>query len=374
MKAVAIAGVILMALLTVGAIAFWYLVPIQMDFVDDPALRQSTNVEAIEQSAPEGPAETEEIMTEDDWKSFELRWANAPEEIVAIARMIAEGDVPEGRELEALGAEALSRGYPAPQLDFTRDDKPVAYLSTLLQEASLAYNSPAAQALIDAGANPDANHGEALYIAVGLKTPGAPRFMIFPDFDESLPLLRVYLEAGADPDPRRHGFIATTPFEMAYGERNLGAMLVLLEFGADPWLDLPGPSGHKIGSYIEQMAASSGGTVSAETLFRIGRSGHLPYGPDEAVQGMFAELSSVAEKFASGTGPESRHTAWRLDQALQVLGEALDRKDEADTIRARLTTFDYEADGGWYLAEDEIHSRYDAPLSAPDKGSETWGP
>ena len=39
-----------------------------------------------------------------------------------------------------------------------------------------------------------------------------------------------------------------------------------------------------------------------------------------------------------------------------------------------LLRFDYQEDGGWYLAEDEVHSRYDEPLQLPDKGMEIWGP
>ena len=44
-----------------------------------------------------------------------------------------------------------------------------------------------------------------------------------------------------------------------------------------------------------------------------------------------------------------------------------------DRIRARLSDFSYQADGGWYLAEDELHSRYDAPLSMLDRGDQVWG-
>ncbi|MCF3973321.1 hypothetical protein [Paracoccus salsus] len=294
MKITAVAGAILIGLLTLGGIAFWYLVPVQLEFVEDPAATAISGGAATETPTSESRVEMEGIMTEDEWPGFELRWANAPEEVVAIARTIAEGGVPDAGTLEPLGAEALSMGYPVPELDFTRNDRPVAYLATLLQEAALAYNVTAAQALLDAG--------------------------------------------------------------------------------ADPWLDLPGAKGVRIGRLIERMASSSGSAPMTEMLFRIARSGHLPQGPDSAVDAVFSGLSSVAEKFASGTGPDARHTAWRLDQVFQVLGTALGREEQANDIRAQLNAFDDAADGGWFLAADEIHSRYDAPLSAPDKGTEIWGP
>jgi hypothetical protein len=314
-------------------------------------------------------------MLPEDKASFDARWQSAPEPVRAVARVIADGGVPDAAVLAALGAESLSRGYPAPSLDFTRDGQPVPYLATLLQEAVMAFNLPAAQILMAEGADPRINHSEALFMAIERRTPGAPNFMLFPDHDASLPLVRALLQAGADPNARQHGFRAMTPLILARGVSNLGALIVLAENGADPWLRLPYPEGGvSRDSFLEEMSSSAGSGPAAEMLFRILREVRLPPGPQDQQAVVLANMASVVDIFATGTGPDSRHTAWRLDQLLTHLERVLDRTEDIERIRAALTPFNYETDGGWYLAEDEIHSRYDAPLSLPDKGDHIWGP
>ena len=319
------------------------------------------------------PGEVSEPMSEEERKAFETRWAHAPETIRELARLIAEGGVPEAARLEAIGPAALSRGYPAPELDFVRNDQPITYLSTLLQEAVLAYNLEATRALLAAGADPDVYNSEVLFLAIKQKTRGAPHIMLFHDFDEMLPFLRLYLEAGANPNARRYG-LPKTPLWLARSNKNLGAILMLLEFGADPWLKLEvRPTIYKR-SVLASLAGGSLNKATGEILFRIARSNHLPQGSDADEQKVLKELEGAVEMVEGGTGPQARHDAWRLDQLFYVLGYALERRDEFDALRKRLPAFDYQADGGWYLAEDEIHSRYDAPLPVPDRGSEIWGP
>lgn len=314
-------------------------------------------------------------MQPEDQETFEARWENAPEDIRALALAIAQGDVPDAGVLVELGPDALSRGYPAPSLDFTRDGRAVPYLATLLQEAVMAQNIDAVQTLISRGAQPSENHSETLFLAIERRTPGAPFFMLFPDYTASLPILRALLEAGANPNAQQHGFRAMTPLIRARGVSNIGALLLLLEYGADPWLRVPYPEGTGTrDSFMEAISSSAGSGVAAEMLFRVLRATRLPPGPEDQQQTVLANINSVVSTFASGTGPDARHTAWRLDQVLGHLGRALERSEETDRIRAGLTAFDYAQDGGWYLSEEDIHSRYDAPLSLPDKGDHVWGP
>lgn len=312
-------------------------------------------------------------MDEEDWKAFDIRWAHAPENIRGLARLIAGGGVPEAVALEEIGAAALSRGYPAPELDFERNGQAVTYLSTLLQEAVLSYNLEATRTLLAAGADPDVYNSEVLFLAVEQRTRGAPNIMLFPDFDEMLPFLRLYLEAGADVNARRYG-LPKTPLDHAHIMSNLGAILLLLEFGADPWLRPVYLDGYRPYSIMKSLAFSSLNGATAEIMFRIARAKHLPQGSDTAEREVLKELEDVVEMIEGGTGPQARHDAWRMDQLLYVMGYALERREEFDALRKRLPAFDYQADGGWYLAEDEVHSRYDAPLSTPDGGSEIWGP
>lgn len=344
---------------------------------DSTKIRRGPVIEAVQLAGfvEAGVEETERVgMTGEELSRFEDRWRNAPREIVALALQIARGRIPEANALHEIGRDGLSRGYPAPRLDFTVNDRPVVFMTTLLQEAVLAYNFEAAQALLAAGADPDENHGEALFLAVTQKTRGAPPFMMFPDFDAMLPFLRACLKAGANPNVQRYGFLPRTPFGEARLENNLGAMLILLQSGADPWKQYPGPSGRLRDSALESLAFSAGSNASAEILFRLAHSGYMPRGTQQQQDRVFALLSAAAEKFASSNDAKSRHTAWRLDQVSQALGDALSRESHADALRANLVEFNYEKDGGWYLAADEVHSRYDAPISAPATGTQIWEP
>lgn len=316
----------------------------------------------------------EQVMYETDWPAFETRWAEAPENIRALAMEIADGDVPDAETMDALGPEALSRGYHAPTMDFTRDGHPVQYLATLLQEAVMAYNLDAVRALLAQDVDPNVNHTEALFMAIERRTPGAPDFMLFPDYDASLPIVQAMIDAGANLNALQYGFRSDTPLYLASLVTNLGAMIALINAGADPWMKPDFINGMPVDSFMESLAFSSGGSASAEILFRVLRATEIPSGPPKQVDNVVKELAIVADKFAVGSGPDSRHTAWRLDQVLQLAGKALDRTTDTDRIRARLSDFSYQADGGWYLAEDEIHSRYDAPLSTPDRGDQVWGP
>ncbi|MFM2390671.1 MAG: hypothetical protein RLZZ437_2226 [Pseudomonadota bacterium] len=320
------------------------------------------------------PVQEQAVMQPEDKETFDTRWSAAPGAITALARIIADGGTPTPAELDSIGATALSQGYPAPRLDFTRDDRPVPYMATLLQEAAMAYNAPAALALIAQGADPRENHSEVLFMAIERTTPGAPAFMLFPDHDASLPVLRALLQGGADPNAARHGFRHETPLSLAEGQRNLGALLMLLEFGADPWRQPKFPDGTPTDSLMESLGYGVANLATTETLFRLLRDGKVQPGAPEQTDRLFTLLDQAIDNFATGSGPETRHTAWRFDQLLQVAGPRLSRTEEASRLRSQLAAFDFQIDGGWYLAQDEVHSRYDAPLSTPDRGDQIWGP
>lgn len=369
---IAISTIIGFVLGVVVAIPF---IPIQVVFTSRsecvPAVSQTV---VIEEPPAKKHEEVFKPMDKEDWKAFEGRWAHAPETIKELARLIADGGKPETETLDAIGATALSYGYPVPELDFERNGQKITYLSTLLQEAVLAYNLGATRALLAAGADPDVYNGEVLFLAVEQKTHGAPNIMLFPDHDEMLPFLRLYLEAGADVNARRYGFLPRTPLSLTGLLDNLGAMLMLLEFEADPWLRFEVRPDIYRRSLMLTLASGSLNSATGEVLFRIARAKHLPQGSDAAEQEVLKKLEDVVEMIEAGTGPQARHGAWRMDQLLYVMGNALERREQFNALRKRLPAFDYQADGGWNLAEDEVHSRYDAPLSFPDGGPEIWGP
>lgn len=353
-----------------GMVLAFFFVPLKLEWVDAG--------QANLPIASPPPLMVEEIAMkqatyEPDWQAFEARWAEAPENIRQLARTIAKGAVPEG--LSQFEAPVLSQGYRAAALDFTRDGNPVPYLATLLQEAVISYNLEAVHALLAGAVNPNANHSEALFMAIERKTPGAPDFMLFPDFDASLPIVQALIDAGSDPNAQRHGFRHVTPLNLAEGLSNLGAMIMLINGGADPWLRPTFADGKTTtDSFMESISFGAGDAATAEILFRVLRGAKVSAGPVKQVDYMLTQLGEVVETFASGSGPDARHTAWRLHQVLTLLGPLLGRTDEVDRLSTQLTKFDYHADGGWYLAEGELHSRYDAPLSVPDHGDQIWGP
>jgi len=351
-----------------GLVFAFFFVPLRLEWV--PA-EQSELTAALPVLNPEETV-MEQAVYEPDWPAFETRWAEAPEAIRELARVIAKGEVPQG--LDQFEPAVLSDGYHAPALDFTRDGRPVPYLATLLQEAVMAYNLAAVQALLAQGVDPNVNHTEALFMAIERRTPTAPDFMLFPDYDASLPIVQALLDAGANPNVQQYGFRYVTPLSLTNTFTNLGAMIALINAGADPWMKPKLSDGWESDSLMEALAFSSGGGASAEILFRVLRATDLPAGSSLQIDNVLKQLRLVADKFATGSGPDSRHTAWRLDQVLQLVGKSLDRTTDTDRIRAKLSDFSYQADGGWYLAEDEIHSRYDAPLSTPDRGDQIWGP
>lgn len=313
-------------------------------------------------------------MTEINWSDVEAQWAGAPEDVREVARQIAQGIAPEPQVLFELGPKKLSDAYPVPADIRTNNGHEFQWHTTLLAQALTSGELESTHALLNAGADPNAFHANVVFLAIEKKTRDTPNFMLFPDHDESLPFLRAYLEAGVDTSTLRYGFRAEAPLDYARIVQNLGAMLILLEFGADPWVQHENPSGIKSDGMLVDLAFSSLNNATAEILFRLGRSGFLQRGPQDREEALLETLGKVVAKIEGGSGPDARHHAWRMDQVLQVLGKALARESETNALRARLPKFDYEEDGGWYLAETETHSRHDAPPSVPDKGSEVWGP
>lgn len=368
MKKWVIIALIVQAILIMALAAVMYFVPIQLEWTSHPSSVPPTT---IAQSAEDGTGDLE-VMTDEDWQEFERRWVSAPDEIRDIARQIAEGGTPSSTLLQEIGPDALSRGYPSPELDFSRNGTPVAWQTTLLQEAVWAYNLEATTALLSAGADPNANHGEVLFNAIEQKTRGAPNFMLFPDHSEMVPFLRLLLESGANPNVQRHGFVDETPLRFSHS--NLSAILLLLEFGADPWARHNGPNGRLSVSMINELAFGASSDRAAEILFRMARSGNLPRGEAAQELEIIRLLGNVVQRLSGSSGPDARHRAWFLDQLFVVLGNALNRQNEFQELRTGLPSFDYQTDGGWHLSEDQIHSPPRTSVAVPDRGTEIWGP
>ena len=161
-------------------------------------------------------------------------------------------------DLAALRA-AAGEGFP---------DCPAPFLSSSCLEYAI-YHSPIAfiRTLLEIGANPSPEDhiGFPPLMAALSRSRSEPRRPARPDVIEIMTLL---LEFGADPNQR--GINDYTALHMAVGERNLPAVRLLLEAGADPALRT------RIDDHetAREMAVNAGLVEIAETLGTVpGRNG-----------------------------------------------------------------------------------------------------
>ncbi|MEC7761488.1 MAG: hypothetical protein VX874_06200 [Pseudomonadota bacterium] len=336
---------------------------------------------AVAQTSPDpAPSDAKEMrMTDEELAAFEARWSTASEDVRTVARSIAEGDMPDPDLVSRLDPAVLSVGLHVPALDWSLDGRTVQYRASLLLQSVVSVNVEAARLLIEAGANPNDDHGRTLFLALSQKSRGTPQFMVFPDFEDTLPFVEMFLAAGADPNQPRAGFRAESPLAFAIKHKNLGAIEMLVNAGADPWVALAEPDGYVPRTPVSTLAVGSREPTAAEMLFRMARQdGFAP--KDEA--DLFAlqkDIGAVVTHVAEGSGPTARAEAWRLDIILALLGERLAKYDPeapawAEALRETLPRPDLDEDAGWFLAPNERHSPHDGPISVPLHGTEIWGP
>lgn len=361
------------AALILGLGLFWLAAPPERTGLPYSTAMAQTTPDA----APSGAEE--ERMTEEELEAFAARWSTAQDDVRSVARAIAEGEVPDPDLLSRLDPAVLSAGLHVPALDWSLDGRTVEYRASLLLQSVVSVNVEAARLLIEAGANPNDDHGRVLFLALAQKSRGTPQFMIFPDFEATLPFVELFLAAGADPNQPRVGFRAESPLAFAIKHKNLGAIEMLVNSGADPWVALAEPDGYVPRTPVSTLAVGSREPTAAEMLFRMARQeGFAPKDRDD----LFAlqkDLGSVVENVAEGSGPTARAEAWRLDIILALLGERLAPFDPeapswAQALRETLPRPDLDEDAGWFLGPDERHSPNDGPISVPLHGSEIWGP
>ena len=295
------------------------------------------------------------------------RFANAPEAVRLLAQSIAVHGDDIADAIAQLDQETLNASY----LQISPTKRP-EFGHTLLREAMLARNAEAARLLIAQGADISFNDNEFPFHAVA--TPDGARDVWFPDYSRGNAMLRVWLEAGGDPQATHVG--RTWPLLMETPQNNLEAILILLEAGADPWYRPPLSAGSemKFKSFFELLISAN--KQSLEVAFRIAKDGHFATADPEARERLLARVDEIAEFVGEGTGPEATSRQWALAMFAR---EALPQMDAEPTAALKAQQAqpigDASAEVGFFLAPGELRSPPDTDQKVTtdnQTGNERW--
>ena len=328
--------------------------------------------------APERPTESadaaesiEDGRMDDMADALAERFPGAAEDVTGIARRIMAGETPGSAELAALPAGALDQSFSQPFPDRAPD-----YRHTLLREAVVSRNIGAARELVAAGADARLNEDEMAYLAVRMETRDG-QSVWWPDFALGTEFLRLWLEAGGDPNAtnRIHGgsgnlLVSTEP-------TNLEGILTLLEAGTDPWAR-PVAAGDtsdepfRYPSFFLRKTDSA--LTTSELTFQIARAGLYRGGTAEDRQELLAEYDNTARNNLNASGPDGLAHVWGMQMALREILPALEL-EPTDAI-AQLLAIEIPDDvGGFWLAPGEIRSPpgdAHALRSDNQRGAERW--
>lgn len=177
----------------------------------------------------------------------------------AIAEAVLDGDAATVRRLAAADPEALNAHVPPVEYpDFAPDGE----FGDLLVFAVGRCDRAMLHTLLELGLSPDgAISGAALELSIQANTP---------DFMIDL------LDAGADPDPQKHG-AAAYPLDRAAAHRNLAAARLLLRYGADVhWADPFGYTALHEAAAMDSIAVAELLIEHGADPWRPSRVGALP--------------------------------------------------------------------------------------------------
>ena len=295
-------------------------------------------------------------------------FAQAPAPIQGLALAIVHGQVPSAEALQQLDQQALKAEY-ATGTRVTIDGREMEIRTCLLLQAVDANNLAAAKALVAAGADVNCFHSAMAFSVVDLLSPGATSLVAFPDFSASLPWYRLYLQHGGKPNAQKYGFSEVTLLEELRDYGNLAATLLLLEYGADPWLNMD----KAYGNSLMVTLASSQLALDQEVLMRWSLSGHLPRASRAQVDQILAIYKDHLHRYQAIPGPDAQRTLWVMRHTLRVLGQALGREEEVQDFLAGIAEVD-RAYGAWFLTRDSLHSPPPVALGVASYGDVFWEP
>ncbi|TRW95372.1 hypothetical protein FNJ84_16760 [Paracoccus sp. M683] len=273
---------------------------------------------------------------------IQVAYPDAPSALQQVAAAIRAGQPPAPADLAALDTAAIDAPYIG-------TDNQRRYL---LNDTLLYRNFPAAEALVAAGA--DVNYADNIMVFNALDMSQGREAVPFVDYSPGIPFLRLYLENGGDPNAQ---FMRDQSGNLPLNHQNdnLEGVLMLLEHGADPWLQAPTPQGTKARSFYDSIAFSASGIVAGEMLFRIADAGHFAGQPVDKVQIVYDIFErSLLDKQGS-TRRADLHASWRRKTILAAIIETSGWAPPP-RLQALLETPTPDAYGGWHLRPDQLHS------------------
>lgn len=292
---------------------------------------------------------------------------DAPADVLNIARLIIEGQVPPTSDLGALGLDTLNRSWSNP---FAKDFPEAGH--SLLRQAVVSRNLEAAKTLILAGADPNYNGNEMPFDAVRMSadTP----MVWFPDYKLGTEFLKLWLQSGGKVDatcPLWSG----GPILYSVSPDNLEAMLFLLKSGADPWFN-PTPPDDPTYFYDNFFQMHANATlISSELAFRLAKEGHYRNADPDKAAILIANYEDLAEQYKDASGPEDLRAVWGMQMALaEILPQV--NATPSGAIAAVLAIDVPDDIGGFFLAAGEIRSPQDADqlvTNSNQSGNERWG-
>lgn len=301
---------------------------------------------------------------------LQSRFEGADDAVRTIALAIFSGAVPSNEAIAALPSGALNTGYAQ-----TAAATFPAMTHTLLREAVVSANAPAAKALIAAGADPFFNAGEMPFLAA--QTPSGGRDRAFPDYSDGNAMIEMWLDAGGDPNATWVGAGGELLLTQTR-QNNLEGMLLLLARGADPWRQV------KIGQTFGDMPAmlsrpfhlknANANAMANEFAFRLALKGHYRSTPPEWADELDRLYTRTANQYIGSSGSENLHDIWCMQMALDVIYADLGRP--MPPAVAELMKMEIPEDtGGFWLAPGEVRSPEDADQIVDNEnqtGREKW--
>lgn len=292
--------------------------------------------------------------------------ADAPEIIRLLLSDLYLNTPPNADLLSQLGAEGINLLLKPRRDTFTH--------TTLLTEAVRQGNYAWTIALLEAGADPNGSGSLMAYVAATeIWDPRSKWTALFRDGGPSVPFFQAYLDYGGALNTTQDGGYGNAPLIRA-PVGNLAATVFLLEQGADPWFTANPPrrlnfDGTMMGRYIFGSQAADFNEIMYVLITR-----GLYEAPSEPIYRPLVHdfYLGTLEELSDATGPERRHELWTVQKVVNEL-IAIDAIEPSSRMRELLAANPIPDDeGGWVLAQGQLHQDYDDERVGATLGSNVW--
>ena len=315
------------------------------------------------------------LLPERSVAAVDSRFTDAPASIIDIARKIADPNIPLSAyrdDLLSLSREEINKGYGHPF-----PDKFPEYTHTLLREAVIDGKTGVVALLVQAGADMSYNDNEMPFQAVTMDpAPGTLDFA-FPDYTAGAKILSLWLRQAGNVDISNplHDpgtLLQDTPV------RNLTAVLMLLETGADPWSPYPirTDDGHLLynkPSFFSKLVKKD--VLYNEVAFRAAIMGYYADPPRDAAAALAEQYTTLLRNLPADQTNREKAQEWTIRKAAETIALKINDQDFQRTLRQILESRGQLRTGGFFLGPNDLHSPYHSNqrLSVGNRwGSQQW--